>query len=79
MALIRGLNSHFPCPVCLVPGDKLSDLSISHPLRTTETMRAVYETANEANTAADKEAILKEYSLRGVEVCHWLPKLIIDT
>jgi hypothetical protein len=68
MALIRGINSHFPCPVCLVPAEKLSDLSLSFPLRTTETMRAVYETANKADSAAEKEAILKEYGLRDVKV-----------
>ena len=68
MALIRGINSHFPCPVCLVPAEKLFDLSITFPLRTTETMRAVYETANEAGSVADKEAILKEYGLRDVKV-----------
>ena len=77
MALIRGINSHYPCPVCLVPADKLSDLSLSFPLRTTETMRTAYETANEADSAAEKEAILKKYGLRDVKVC--LPKLIIDT
>jgi len=68
MALIRGINSHFPCPVCLVPAEKLSDLSLSFQLRTTETMRAVYETANKADSAAEKEAILKGYGLRDVKV-----------
>jgi len=71
MALIRGAKGHFPCPICLIPREKLSDLSISYPLRTTETMRAVYETANEANTAAEKEIILKGSSLRDVKVCPW--------
>ena len=68
MALIRGIRSHYPCPVCLVPADKLSDLSLSFPLRTTETMRTAYENANEADSAAEKEAILKEYGLRDVKV-----------
>ena len=68
MALIRGINSHFPCPVCLVPGEKLSDLSVTFPLRTTEAMKAVYEEANNAPNAAEKEAILKESGLRDVKV-----------
>jgi hypothetical protein len=68
MALIRGINSLFPCPVCLVPGDKLSDLSVTFPLRTTEAMKAVYEEANNAPNAAEKEAILKESGLRDVKV-----------
>lgn len=69
MALIRGAKGHFPCPICLIPREKLSDLLISYPLRTTETMRAVYETANEADMAAEKEIILKGSSLRDVKVC----------
>jgi len=77
MALIRGINSHFPCPVCLVPGEKLSDLSVTFPLRTTEAMKAVYEEANKAPSAATKEAILKESGLRDVKV--QVPKLIDDT
>jgi hypothetical protein len=68
MALIWGINSHFPCPVCLVPAENLSDLSLSFSLHTMETMRVVYETANEADSAAEKEAILKEYGLRDVKV-----------
>ncbi len=40
-------------------------------------MRAIYETANKADSAAEKEMILKEYRLWDVKV--WLPKLIIDT
>ena len=73
MALIRGLNSHCPCPVCLILGDCLSDLSKIYPLRTTETMRtetmrAVYEEVQEARTVAEKQEILKEYGLHNVKV-----------
>jgi hypothetical protein len=68
MALIRGINSLFPCPVCLVPGDKLSDLSLTFPLRTREEMKAVYEEAKKAPNAAEKEAILKESGLRDIKV-----------
>jgi hypothetical protein len=68
MALIRGINSLFPCPVCLVPGDKLSDLSVTFPLRTTEAMKAIYEEANNAPNAGEKEAILKESGLQDVKV-----------
>ena len=67
MALIQGINSRFPCPVCLVPGDKLSDLSVTFPLHTTEAMKAVYEEANKAPSAAVKEAILKESGLQDVK------------
>jgi len=68
MALIRGINSHYPCPVCLVPAEDLSDLSKIYPLRTTEKMKEIYETAQKAGTMAAKDVILKEYGLRDVEV-----------
>jgi len=68
MALIRGINSHYPCPICLVPAKELSDLSKIYPLRTTEKMKEVYETAQRAGTIAEKEVILKECGLRDVEV-----------
>lgn len=68
MALVRGLNSYCPCPVCLIPGECLSELSKTYPLRTTEAMKEVYERAQEAETVAGKEMILKEYSLRDVKV-----------
>ena len=68
MALIRGTNSHYPCPVCLVPAEDLSNLSKVYPLRTTEKMKEVYETAQRAETMAEKEALLKDYGLRNVEV-----------
>ena len=70
MALIRGINSHYPCPVCLVPADKLSDLSKTFKLRTTQDMKEVYEKANEADSIANKEIILKGYGLRDIKV--WL-------
>ena len=68
MALIRGVNSHYPCPICLIPSEELSDLSKIYPLRTTEKMKEVYKMAQEAETMAGKEVILKEYGLRNVEV-----------
>ncbi|KAF8152414.1 hypothetical protein B0H34DRAFT_861710 [Crassisporium funariophilum] len=72
MALIRGRNGHFPCPVCLIPGECLSNLSQTYPLRTTETMKAVYERAQEVRTVAEKEHILKGYSLCDVKNSFWM-------
>ncbi|KAG1889652.1 uncharacterized protein F5891DRAFT_926277, partial [Suillus fuscotomentosus] len=34
MALIRGLNSACPCPICLVPREELTDHSMTYPKRT---------------------------------------------
>ena len=68
MALIRGLNSSFPCPICLVSGEELADLLQPINLRTTDAMQQVY---NDAQTlsAGEKDAKLKDYGLRDVEVC----------
>lgn len=68
MALVRGANSNFPCPVCLVPKEELCK-GAEYPHRTTETMSQVYYTADGADSAKAKEDLLKSYGLRGVEVC----------
>lgn len=68
MTLIWGLGSYAPCPVCLVPGDKLADLSETFELRTKEKMEEIYKRAQELN-AEGKEELLKKHGLRDVEVC----------
>ena len=67
MTLIRGLQSYAPCPVCLVPWDKLTNLSVNYELRTKDRMQEVYNEAQSLN-AAEKEELLKSYGLRDVEV-----------
>ena len=67
MALIRGFGSLTPCPVCLVPSNHLSNLSMTFPLRTMESMKEQYEWAQEHNVA-EGDAILKLIGLRDVEV-----------
>jgi hypothetical protein len=69
MTLIHGLRSYTPCLVCLVPGDKLADLSETFELQTKEKMRGMYEQAQELN-AADKNNLLKTYGLQDIEVCY---------
>ena len=66
MALIRGTNSHFPCPVCLVPHTQMSDGSI-HQSRTSESMKKIYKAAENLSKTEQEEA-LKKYGLRNVEV-----------
>ena len=68
MALIRGINSAHPCPICLVPGDKLDNLSARYPLRSTEDMKNIYNQAKELQNKGDAEQLLKSYGLRQVEV-----------
>lgn len=67
MALIRGINSLHPCPVCLVQEKDLSDLLMPFILRTTEDMM---NALNEARKLPAKERDLKfkNYGLRDVEV-----------
>lgn len=56
MALVRGWGSKFgPCPVCLIPEEHLMDLHTDFPLRTTQTMQAIWMTAQNQNTIALKE------------------------
>jgi hypothetical protein len=67
IALIRGTNSKFPCPICLVPNDQLTNLTDKFALRTTELMKKVYDEAQLLNLT-EREQLLKEHGLRNVEV-----------
>lgn len=72
MALIRGLQGLYPCPICFVPWNEQSDLSTEHPLRTgTESQRIVAE-AREQRTATEREEHLKDHGLRDINVCEFL-------
>jgi hypothetical protein len=67
MALIRGLNGLYPCPICLVPYDQQSDLSKSHTLRTAAHTKGIYEAGLQV-TAVEREELLKSEGLRNVAV-----------
>lgn len=67
MALIRGATGNYPCPICLVPHDELADVTKSFPLRSTESMKEIYQVAQGLN-AADREVYLKDVGLRNIEV-----------
>jgi hypothetical protein len=68
MTLIRGVQSLYPCPVCLVPWDLLSDLSDRHALRTAEQTQGLLQEADASLTREAAEELLKEYGLRDVKV-----------
>jgi hypothetical protein len=68
MTLIRGSGSARPCPTCLIPLDKLSDLSVVEAKRTTNSMKAILDQAKGLRLKEDQETLLKSYSLRGIEV-----------
>ncbi|KAJ3500632.1 hypothetical protein NMY22_g19198 [Coprinellus aureogranulatus] len=71
MSATRGHGSACPCPICLVPLDRLMDVTETFELRTTESMMAVYREAKDARLASEKEDILKKVGLRFVENCFW--------
>ena len=70
MALLRGVNSKRPCPICLVPLEELHDLTKNHPLRTVEQGRLALE-AWEAKKSVGEER-LKVLGLRPVQVSYTL-------
>jgi len=67
MALIRGVNSKFPCPVCLAPGDQLCNISTQFEFRTSQAMREIFE-ETEGMNAKDTDDLLKKYGLHNVKV-----------
>lgn len=71
MALIRGLQSKFPCPICLIPKDQLSKLQV-YPAQYPAQSQAIVSSARDASNAKERERILKEYSLRDVDVSYSL-------
>ncbi|KAG1741895.1 uncharacterized protein EDB91DRAFT_1237102 [Suillus paluster] len=55
MSLTRGVRALWPCPVCLVPHDKLSDTSHCYPRRTSCDSQAILATARAKDTAEERE------------------------
>jgi hypothetical protein len=67
MALVRGVKANYPCPICLVPKEELSNLSQAFEIRTADGMREVWSAAQEMNST-QREEHLRRYGLRDVEV-----------
>jgi hypothetical protein len=67
MALIRGARGLCPCPICLVPLDRQSDLSANYPLRTANSTMAIVHDARQMPAVAG-ENHLKRYGLRNIDV-----------
>ncbi|KAG2110154.1 hypothetical protein BD769DRAFT_1630365 [Suillus cothurnatus] len=72
MSLTRGVRSLWPCPICLVPRDALSDVSTRYPLRTSKDLQAIINLARTKHTLEEREKTLKEYGLRDVDNSLWL-------
>jgi len=68
MALICGHRGNRPCPVCLVLRDEMDTGKIGD-LRTTETMKEIYEKASAMDSVEEMDDRLKDYGLRCIEVC----------
>jgi hypothetical protein len=68
MALIRGLNAMYPCPICYVPWQEQSDLSTENPHRVAQDSERLIQEARALRTAAEREELLKDNGLRDIEV-----------
>ncbi|KAF9455950.1 hypothetical protein BDZ94DRAFT_1353726 [Collybia nuda] len=71
MTLTRGFGANYPCPVCLVQAEELSDLDKTYIYRTTATMQNVYQNAQSLPRAIDIENELKKYGLRNIDNTFW--------
>ena len=69
MSLIRGFGGKLPCPICLIPSEKLSDITSIYPLRTSVQSQHIYESAQNLSSASERESLFKDFGLRNVPVC----------
>ncbi|THG93164.1 hypothetical protein EW026_g7995 [Hermanssonia centrifuga] len=63
MALTRGVKSHFPCPICLVPSDPQKNVSETYPQRTPQEAQDILA---KEQTKAEREADLKKKRVCGI-------------
>ena len=80
MALIWGTTCDFPCPICLVPKGEMRQ-GVVYALRTTQSMKKVYDDACDMRTLAERDKYLQGYGLRGIPVCAiiWLSQIHTHT
>ncbi|KAJ7260762.1 hypothetical protein C8J57DRAFT_1072259 [Mycena rebaudengoi] len=71
MALIRGLQCLYPCPICFVPWNEQSDLATTHQVRTGLESKQILEEARDCETAGEREKLLKDNGLRDAENVFW--------
>jgi hypothetical protein len=64
----RSWTANYPCPRCLVHKSDLANITQSFELRSTATMRAVYERAQKAPNKTAKEKILASVGIHDVQV-----------
>ena len=68
MSLTRGAASNFPCPICLVDCDELTDIVNTQPLRTATQAQELVKQARGLTRASDREALLSSQGLRDINV-----------
>ncbi|EKM75949.1 hypothetical protein AGABI1DRAFT_45660 [Agaricus bisporus var. burnettii JB137-S8] len=72
VSLTRGSKAKFPCPVCLVPQDELSNVTTLFPLRHQLDMKEIVMNAMAPGVlATEREKQLKSFGLRPVYNAFW--------
>ncbi|KAJ7654769.1 hypothetical protein B0H17DRAFT_1163502 [Mycena rosella] len=66
MALTRGLQSLYPCPICYIKKEDQADVNALPALRTTELSQRAVKAARKLN-ADGREVLLKDHGLRNVD------------
>ncbi|KAJ7622984.1 hypothetical protein B0H17DRAFT_1164466 [Mycena rosella] len=70
MALTRGLQSLYPCPICYIKKEDQADVNALPALRTTELSQRAVKAARKLN-ADGREVLLKDHGLRNVDNVFW--------
>ncbi|KAI6095858.1 hypothetical protein F5141DRAFT_1191180 [Pisolithus sp. B1] len=77
MALVRGVKSNFPCPMCLVPCDDISKFPAQCELHTSAKVIKVLQEARSQETTEKREQILMQQGLCDVDFGdHLWPELL---
>ncbi|KAJ7278682.1 hypothetical protein C8J57DRAFT_1434112 [Mycena rebaudengoi] len=71
MALIRGLQALYPCPICYVKKEEQADHSIVGKLRTAAESQDTMREGRAKKTAEEREDVFKNQSLRNIENAFW--------
>lgn len=68
LATIFGANSEYPCPMCLIPKREMYALGGIWPARTIRSVDELMSRASGSTTKKQRRHILKEQSMRDIEV-----------
>jgi len=68
MALIHGTTSKWPCPICFVGADELSDITKTWTLRTAVNTQEILWQAHGIQGITECEKLLSEHGIRDVDV-----------